>query len=215
MQQHLYLISGLGADERMFSNLILPADYQVHYLPWITPLPSEPISRYAARMAENIQADGPVVLLGVSFGGMMSIEIARHIPVAKNILLSSIKCAAEKPPYYNWIRNLRIHKLPDQLIYQRRGAIVRKFLNAETAWEKQLVNEYLQKRDLTFTRWAVDAILNWDNTSFPENLVHIHGDKDWPFPVRYLQPTHLIPNAGHFMVLNRANAVNRILAEVL
>lgn len=215
MQKHLYLISGLGADERIFANLIFPADYKIHYLPWISPLPSEPINQYAARMAEGILADGPVVLLGVSFGGIMSLEIAKQIPVFQNILISSVKRSNEKPPYYNWIRSLGIHKLPDQIIYQHRSAVVKRFLNVETEWEKKLVNEYLQKQDLTFTRWAVDTILNWESYDVPDNLIHIHGNKDWPFPIKYINPTHRIDNAGHFMVLNRAAIINQILGEVL
>lgn len=215
MQKHLYLISGLGADERMFDNLIFPPGYKVNYLPWFQPLPEEPISQYAARMAQSIPADGPCVILGVSFGGIMSLEIARHRPVEKIVLLSSIKNSKEKPFYYNLIRKLKIHRLPDQLIYRHRSGIVKKFLNTETPYEKQLVKEYLQKQDLTFTKWAVNAILQWEYHTAPTELVHIHGAKDWPFPIRFLQPTHLIPNAGHFMVLNRAAIINQILTEVL
>jgi pimeloyl-ACP methyl ester carboxylesterase len=215
MQKHLYLISGLGADERIFSNLRFPAGYQVHYLQWITPEKDEPISHYAARMAAGITADGSITLLGVSFGGMISLEIARQMPIAKNILLSSIKRTSEKPPYYNWVKRLRLHKLPDSILYQRRNIIVKKFLNIETNMERALVNEYLAKRDYTYMRWAVNAILHWENEQVPDGLVHIHGAKDMPFPVKYLQPTHLIPDGGHFMVLNRAEAINRILSEIL
>ncbi|MGO4293914.1 alpha/beta fold hydrolase [Chitinophaga sp. RAB17] len=215
MQKHLYLISGLGADERIFNNLRFPGNYQVHHLQWIAPLQDEPISQYAARMAEGITVDGPVSLMGVSFGGIMSLEIARHIPVEKNILLSSIKLSSEKPPYYNWVKRLGLHKLPDQILYQRRNVIVRKFLNIETEAERTLVNEYLAKRDYTYMRWAVNAILHWENEQIPEGLVHIHGARDLPFPVKYLKPTHLIPDGGHFMVLNRAREINEILAGVL
>ncbi|PSL46667.1 pimeloyl-ACP methyl ester carboxylesterase [Chitinophaga niastensis] len=215
MQKHLYLISGLGADERIFNNLRFPGNYQVHYLQWITPLPDEPISNYAARMAQGIKADGPITLMGVSFGGIMSLEIARHIPVEKNILLSSIKLTAEKPPYYNWVRKLGLHKLPDQILYQRRNVIVKRFLNIETAAERTLVNEYLAKRDYTYMRWAVNVILHWENEIVPDGLIHIHGAKDWPFPVKYLKPTHVIPDGGHFMVLNRAEEINKILAANL
>ncbi|MBO9732272.1 MAG: alpha/beta hydrolase [Chitinophaga sp.] len=215
MQKHLYLISGLGADERIFNNLRFPSGYQVHYLHWIAPLQDEPIGQYASRMAKGISVDGPVSIIGVSFGGIMSLEIARHIPVEKNILLSSIKQTSEKPPYYNWVKRLGLHKLPDSILYQRRNMIVRKFLNIETNEERALVNEYLAKRDYSYMRWAVNAILHWENEQVPPGLVHIHGAKDMPFPVKYLQPTHLIPDGGHFMVLNRANEINRILASVL
>ena len=95
--KHIYLISGLGADERVFSRLEFPAGYETHFLPWIQPLtPTEPIEEYAARMARRILHPNPV-LLGLSFGGMMSIEIARHIPVERVVLLSSVKQKQELP----------------------------------------------------------------------------------------------------------------------
>ncbi|MBC9930232.1 alpha/beta hydrolase [Chitinophaga qingshengii] len=215
MNRHLYLISGLGADERIFNNLRFPAGYEIHHLKWIQPLPDEPIGSYAARMAGGITADGPISLMGVSFGGIMSLEIARVRPVAQNILLSSIKHTSEKPPYYNWVRKLRLHQLPDSLIYRQRSLVVKKFLNIETPAERQLVQEYLSKRDYGYLRWAVNAILHWENEAVPSNLVHIHGGKDMPFPLRFVKPTHVIPDGGHFMVLNRAAEINRILTETM
>lgn len=214
MTRHLYLISGLGADERIFRNLKFPDNYQVHYLPWLAPIPNEPLRDYASRMAAGIQEE-PVTLLGVSFGGVMSLEIAKLIPVAQVILLSSIKYTREKPPYYKWVKILGLHHLPDSILYSRRTLIVKRFLNIETEEELELVNEYLQKKDYGYLRWAVNTILHWENEEVPPNLVHIHGAKDFPFPIKLLTPTHIIPDGGHFMVLNRAEAINKILQQVL
>src|SRR5690606_16426633 len=100
MTRHLYLISGMGADERIFRHLRFPEEYEVHDLPWLPPRPDEPFTDYAARMAAGITANGPVTLLGLSFGGMISLEIARQRPIAKNIIISSIKHTRERPPYF-------------------------------------------------------------------------------------------------------------------
>ncbi|WP_160716617.1 alpha/beta fold hydrolase [Chitinophaga solisilvae] len=215
MSAHLYLISGLGADERMFQRLQYPPGYQVHFLPWIKPQENEPVSSYAARMAQSISADGPVVLMGLSFGGIMSLEIARQIPVQKTILISSIKHSTEKPFYYNWARKLHLHQLPDQLLYQRRGMIVKKFMSVETEEEAQLLTEYLSDRDFHDLRWAINTVLHWENEAVPADVVHIHGGKDHTFPIRFVKPTHVIPDGGHFMILNRAEKINAILQEVL
>lgn len=214
MIRHLYLISGLGADERIFRNLKFPDNYQVHHLQWLTPEPNEPLNVYARRMAAGIQ-EGPVTLMGVSFGGIMSLEIAKLIPVEQVILLSSIKHTREKPTYYKWVKTLGLHHLPDSILYSRRTVVVKRFLNIETPEEQELVNEYLKKKDYGYLRWAVNIILHWQNEYVPPNLVHIHGAKDFPFPVKLLTPTHIIPDGGHFMVLNRAAVINQILQQVL
>ncbi|NIG53707.1 alpha/beta fold hydrolase [Chitinophaga sp. Cy-1792] len=215
MAKHLYMISGLGADDRVFGRLQFPEDYQLHYLPWITPLPDEPISSYAARMAAGITADGPVYLAGLSFGGMLSVEIAKLRPVAQTILISSIKHKTEKPAYFNWVLRLGLNKLPDFIVFQNRAPVVEYYMDIKSPEEKQLLKEYLAKKDYFYTRWAINTILNWQNEYVPENIIHIHGDKDHPFPIKYLQPTHVLKNAGHFMIWNRAEEINRILAVVL
>lgn len=215
MTKHLYLISGMGADERIFRRLRFPAAYTVHNLPWLDPLPNEPFSNYAARMAAGITADGEITLLGLSFGGMISLEIARQRPIARNILISSIKHTRERPPYFNWVRKLRLHHLPDQLLFRQRYPVVRRFLGVKSAAEEELLRDYLKKKDYTYLRWAVNTVIQWENEFIPASLVHINGGKDLTFPVRFVQPTHVIPGGGHFMVMNRAEEINRILSQEL
>lgn len=215
MSKHIYLISGLGADERVFCNLAFPEGYEVHHLPWIKPLsPDEPISEYASRIARRIVHPNPV-LLGLSFGGIMCIEIARQIPVEKVILLSSVKHHGELPPWYNGLARLVLRRLPDRLLFSRRRFVVRLFMQATTAEEKQLLNDYLARKDYAYTRWALDAMLHWQNEWIPPGCVHIHGSSDRPFPRRYVHPTHTITKGGHFMIMNRATEINRILEREL
>jgi pimeloyl-ACP methyl ester carboxylesterase len=215
MSKHLYLISGMGADERIFRHLRFPEAYTVHYLPWLAPQPNEPFAAYAARMAEGITDDGEVTLLGLSFGGMIGVEIARQRPIARNILISSIKHTRERPPYFNWVRRLRLHQLPDQLIFRQRAAVVKHFMGVRSAEEEALLRDYLQKKDYTYLRWAINTVINWENDFIPASLVHINGASDLTFPVRFVKPTHIIAGGGHFMVMNRAEEINRILSAEL
>ena len=70
MNRHLYLISGMGSDERVFRNLRFPENYTLHFIPWLEPHPEEPLGDYACRMAESIpQGEDDITLLGVSMGG--------------------------------------------------------------------------------------------------------------------------------------------------
>ena len=95
----IYCISGLGADERAFSKLHVDG-YEIRCIPWLTPEPGENIDAYAARMRAGIIEEKPI-LCGLSFGGMMSIEISKQMPVDKLILISSIKSIKELP---RWMR---------------------------------------------------------------------------------------------------------------
>jgi pimeloyl-ACP methyl ester carboxylesterase len=217
MKKHLYLLSGMGADERIFRYLSFPADYTVHYLDWLPPIPEETFPEYAARMAARIEHEH-VTLVGVSFGGMLSLEIARQRPIQKVILISSIKTTGEKPSYLGWVRKtglLQLLRLPDSIIFTRRKGLVKLFLNAETAEEHELLAEYMKKTAYGYLRWGIRAVVNWQNDFIPSSLVHIHGGKDKTFPLRLIKADYVIPTGGHFMVYNRAAEINEILRKEL
>jgi hypothetical protein len=91
----VYCICGLGSDERIFSRLNWGAA-NVRYLPWLPPHPGELLTAYATRMSNRI-TEKDAVLLGVSFGGMLSIEIAKLITVQKVILIASVATYHEIP----------------------------------------------------------------------------------------------------------------------
>lgn len=195
MNKHVYLISGMGADERIFRHLSFPEEYTVHYLDWLTPGPQETFPAYAARMAARIEHED-VTLLGVSFGGMLSVEIARQRPVQKVILISSIKSTGEKPPYLAWVRKtglLHLLRLPDSLIFTRRKGLVKLFLNAETAEEQELLADYMNKTAYGYLRWGIRTVVNWQNDFIPSSLVHIHGGRDRTFPSRLIKADYIIP----------------------
>jgi len=105
----IYCISGLGVDERAFSNLRIDG-YQLKVIQWIEPLKNETLYRYAKRMSEEIDTENPI-LMGLSFGGMMCIEIAKQIPVSKVIIISSIKSSLELPTWMKTVAWLKLNKI--------------------------------------------------------------------------------------------------------
>ena len=52
------------------------------------------ISEYALKMTQEITHENPI-LVGVSFGGMLVQEMARHIKTRKVIVVSSVKNESE------------------------------------------------------------------------------------------------------------------------
>jgi pimeloyl-ACP methyl ester carboxylesterase len=206
----VYCISGLGADARVFQHLVLPGLTLVH-LPWITPVKAEPISAYAARMAAAIRHERPI-LMGMSFGGIMAIEIAKHLPVHRLWLLSTVKQRSEMPAYMRFGKWLPLHKLFLPLNPQRwLGPLENYNLGVENAEEYAMVADYRRSVDTTYLRWAIDAIINWEAPAPPGNSLHIHGGRDRIFPVGLARPDHIVPGAGHMMVHNRAAEVSRLL----
>lgn len=217
--RHVYCISGLGADERIFCKLQVP-DTHFQYIRWEQPLTNELISDYAGRLCKQVVNHRPV-LLGVSFGGMMAIEMAKLIPVDKVILISSIKSFRELP---RWMRVMGKHKfdriLPSRPLHSIRPLkalrpVQNYFLGTESEEERAIANHFRDNVDPLYLRWAINQVLNWRNDWQPPNIYHIHGAKDHIFPLKKVKPTHVVRNAGHFMIMNRCEEISQILEDIL
>ena len=216
---HVYCISGLGADERIFCKLDV-ADADFHFIQWIQPLAGEDIHAYAQRLAKQIQHPKPV-LIGVSFGGMMAIELAKVIDVEKVVLISSIKSFEELPTWMKLCGRYRIDRmLPQKPLGQIKPLkmlrpIQNYFLGVKSKEEKKIANHFRDHVDPQYLRWSVNQIINWRNDWKPQQIFHLHGDQDHIFPIKRVSPTHVVPNAGHFMVMNKCGEVSRILNDIL
>src|SRR5437764_11227763 len=97
MKPTVYLISAMGGDERVFQQLDLSFCNPV-FINWIEPLKTENITQYAGRLKEQIKDPEPIIG-GLSFGGMVAVEIAKQLPAKKIILISSSKSKKEIPYY--------------------------------------------------------------------------------------------------------------------
>lgn len=209
-----YFISGMAADERVFKYVRLPEGYEIVHLTWITPQKDESLPSYALRMAERIDTSQPFVLVGLSFGGMLVTEIAKRFPPVKTILIASIPLSTHLPGYFRVVAALRLHKVvPIALV--KTAARLKRFITNEKSEDKKLLWEIIRSSDPTFIRWSMEAILKWKNEEMPQPVLHIHGTRDEILPARYTKPTHIIPKAGHLVVMTRPDEVNTILYNAL
>ena len=213
MTKPVYCISGLGADEKIFTNLHING-YELRYIPWIKPLKKEQIDGYASRMREYIKEES-AVLLGVSFGGMMGIEIAKQMQLQKLIIVSSIKSSTEMPGWMKTAGSLKLDKIVPIRLLKYTERINNSRLGATTKEEKEMVKAYRNNADLVFIEWAITRILNWKNDWWPENIIHIHGDKDKIFPIKKINPTFIIKEGTHMMIYNRAGEISEYIQNVL
>lgn len=211
--QRVYFISGLGANETAFANLKLPGVESIH-LGWMRPEKSESITDYAARMVERITDPNPVIV-GLSFGGMMGVEMAKLIPVKKLILVSSAKTRFELPGYFRLAKLLPLHKyLPIEKLGTTNWAMNYIF-GAKTWKQKQALKSIVLNTATGFNNWAVDAVINWKNEFIPQNIVHIHGKADHLLPIKYTQPDYTIEDGTHLMILTKAKQISEIMMKEL
>lgn len=210
----IYFVSGLGADERIFQWLRYDGFRPVH-IQWVPPERGEAIETYAKRLTEQIEEENPVIV-GLSFGGMIAIEIAKQMPTKKVVLLSSVKKTAEVPFYFKLFRALPLHRIvPFKSLLWAVYWLAYWLFGPENADEKKLLKTILQETDPHFLKWALHKVVVWKNQEVPENLVHIHGRRDRIFPFRFITADYTIDDSGHLLVMSRAEKVSTLLEGLI
>jgi len=209
----IFCISGLGADERAFSKLLIEG-YELKVIRWLMPLKAETLPQYAERMRAEINEEEPI-LMGLSFGGMICTEIAKQVPVKKIIIISSIKSSNELPLWMKLVARLRLNKIFPMRSTKLTQPFQNRMLGISTEEEKNLVYQFRRKVDLPYTNWAVNQAINWKNDWKHPETYHIHGDHDNMFPIKNIKPTFIIKNGGHFMIMNKAEEVSTCINSIL
>lgn len=209
----VYCISGLGADAHIFDGLAVPGVTWAH-LPWLMPDGDEAIDAYAGRMRTGIAEEAPV-LLGVSFGGMMALEIAKYLPAATVIIVSSIRHWRQLPLPIKMTTHLGLGKWTPPANLRLLAPLQDYFLGVETPADSRLVREYRGNVDPHYLQWSIRNIAGWQNEWQPASFYHLHGSKDKVFPINLVEPTHIVEGGGHLMIHNRPAQISKILIGIL
>ena len=203
-----YLIPGLGADERVFQFLRLVG--KVHILRWLPPQhPAETLPHYAARLAAGVPEKQPCWLVGVSFGGVLALEIAQLRPQARVVLISSFIRPQELPWLGRVARATSLHHLvPPQLLPQL-PRVAQWLFGVRNGREYQLLRQILRDTDPHFTRWAIARLLAWSGRPAPP-AIRIHGTEDRLLPAGATYSQHRLVG-GHLIIISQAREISRIL----
>ena len=156
-------------------------------------------------------------MVGHSFGGVISQEIAAIRSISKIVLISSIKSRQELPMQFKIMKPLQIHKLFSKELTSKTIKLWGKSNDYETPEHQQLVKDMVNKQSNNYLQWALKELSSWEKpkTKLPK-IVHIHGDSDKTFPIKLIQqPNHVIKNGGHFMIYKHAKRINDLLEAEL
>lgn len=211
--KNIYIFSGLGADKRVFKYLDF-SGYEVTFIEWISPEDKESIEHYAKRLTEQIQTEKPI-LIGLSFGGIMATEVAKHITTEKIVLIASAKTQKEIPFYYRWLGALKLHRIVPSRFMKQSNFFSFWLFGIKSKEDKQLLTEILKDTDPRFLKWAINAIVNWKNTAEHKNIQHIHGTADRVLPMCFAKYDVEVKGGGHFMTINKFEELNQILKQML
>lgn len=218
---HIYCISGLGADHRLFQNLQI-SNAELHAIEWEIPSAEDTMTSYALKLAKQIKHD-KIILMGVSFGGMLVTEITAHlaeldkrVEIEQTIVVSSCKSHLELPRLMRFAGKIRIHKLAPYHFILRNNSLNRIAFSMQSREEElYLKRQMLESSNIEYIKRAINIILRWKAGAIPSNIVHIHGSKDRLLTPALVKADYWIKDAGHFMVWNKAEEISIILNKLL
>jgi pimeloyl-ACP methyl ester carboxylesterase len=215
MATTLVFIPGLGADRRLFKyqkknfkNSITPS--------WLLPKINESLSQYSRRWSSQLKLKSGCYLIGVSFGGMVALEMARWVKPKAVILIASCRDRSAVPWHLRMAGHITywpiIAKILTRIFPSRSG----RFLGAETKEQQDLLIRMLIETPDTFMRWTLHSIQCWNGVKGKEiKVYHIHGERDRLIPIRKVEPDRMVKGGGHLINLTHAKEVNVFIKEHL
>jgi len=209
--REIYLLSGLGADKRVF-DFVDFTGFKVNHIDWVDPFDNESIESYANRLLGQIKTNRPIII-GVSFGGMISVEIAKQIETEKVIIISSAKTKFDVPLYFRIVGHLKLNKLIPTKALKTVNGLTYWFFGTKTKEENELLRAIVKETDSRFLKWAVDKIANWRNTTLLTNLTHIHGTTDKILPLK--NADFKVANGGHLMIMNKGAEIGGLIRKII
>jgi pimeloyl-ACP methyl ester carboxylesterase len=215
-EPRLIVVPGLGADERMFEPQ-RKAFGELIVAPWIEPHDGESLADYARRLAEKVDpgANGPLYLGGVSAGGMIAQEMARHLKPRAVFMVATCASGAELPlrargleRVSRWMNDWMVRRLTCLRSFMHLGA-------GDVAEEHlSLLIDMYRRTPVSFLRWLSRSVVEWrpsGRAGVPTH--HIHGAKDRVIPLRGVKPDLVIADGGHMINFSHAAQVNQFIRQ--
>ena len=79
----------------------------------------------------------------------------------------------------------------------------------------KLYEKFLSVRDKRYLDWAIEQVILWDRTNIDLDVIHIHGDADDVFPIKYIKDCIIVEGGTHIMIINKYRWLNANLPQII
>lgn len=215
MSNKVFLLSGLGADKRAFNALDLNFTDRIHHIEWLIPIKKESFEHYAKRLIDEYNISNTDTLIGLSFGGLMSVEIQRILNNEKVILISSATCIKELHPFMRITGWLGLDRIIPKKKLNQPNPFLHKGFDIKSEENKLLLNSIIEGSNVDFVHWALSQMSRWNVKRRGSRITKIHGDCDRMIPINNNRNDYTITGGGHFMVVDRSGEVSKLLNNLV
>lgn len=211
----VYFMPGLAASTAIFERIRLSdADFEMVFLVWEIPFEKESLKEYAKRMTEKIKHENPV-LIGVSFGGILVQEMKQFLNPKKVVIISSVKSNVELPRKMKIARTTKAYKLIPTKLFENVENLAKYAFGDYVKNRIKLYEKFLSMRDKNYLDWSIEQIINWNRVEADKEIIHIHGDADEVFPIKYIKNPIVVKGGTHIMIINKYKWLNENLPKIL
>ena len=213
---HVYFMPGMAASSSIFERIHLPTEtFEMHFLEWVLPNKNESLKEYAKRMAKNIKHEN-VILVGVSFGGILVQEMKPFVNPKKVIIISSIKSNAELSRQMKVAKSTKAYKLIPTKLFENIEFLAKFTFGSSILKQKmKLYEKFLSVRDKLYLDWAIEQIINWNRTEIDNEVIHMHGDDDEVFPIKNIKNCISVKGGTHIMIITKYRWFNENLPKIM
>jgi pimeloyl-ACP methyl ester carboxylesterase len=215
----------MGVDARLFvpqreafPDLEVPA--------WLKPDGvDESLAHYAERLAASCKTTGdptrPIVIGGLSMGGMLALEMAKHLDVKVVAMMASCDHPCAVMPLL--ALGDKVGRMTPRAVLSMGKVVARLFVGrgGVSPERRKLLQDMLRDMDVGFLKWAGRAVMAWGGvlgSDLPGVVImHAHGTRDWVLPLSRLRtaPTLVVEGGAHVLSMSHAREVNEFLREAV
>jgi pimeloyl-ACP methyl ester carboxylesterase len=216
IKQTIYIFPGQGSDKRLFDSLSFDSHYNIKVIEYETPEKKMTMKSFAQQLSSQIDTTHEFILLGVSLGGMICVELSEILKPSKIIIISSAKNRKELPFRYKFQKIIPLYKLLPGSVILAGAKILQPIVEPDRNKNKKTFKSMLARKNSLYMKRTVGLIINWKRKNNENNIYQIHGNKDHTLPLRkIISPTYVVENGSHMMTLTRAKDISEILKLVL
>ena len=155
------------------------------------------------------------ILIGVSFGGILVQEMKQFLNPKKVVIISSVKSNVELPRKMKIARTTKAYKLIPTKLFENVENLAKYAFGDYVKNRIKLYEKFLSMRDKNYLDWSIEQIINWNRVEADEEIIHIHGDADEVFPIKYIKNPIVVKGGTHIMIINKYKWLNENLPKIL
>ncbi|MFW5870382.1 MAG: alpha/beta hydrolase [Candidatus Sumerlaeota bacterium] len=198
------MFPGIAADARMFEPQLRAFPF-LETPGWLEPERFESLERYCERLADSLDLDGePLVIGGVSFGGMVAQVLAERLNAEATLLIATWRPGEPQTfgvPCLRWIMH--------------RKFFLKRFEPMDDA-TRELLLQMLEEADWDFIRWAFGVMARFELPKAAPNVWRLHGLEDKVLlPPPEDEQCRLVEGAGQALSAVEAEKTNAFIGECL